>query len=408
MGGKSEKKTIWSAAFVALLVVNFLRMMGQAIGNTVVPLYAYELGATASIVGFVSGAFAITALAIRPFAGPAFDSFSKKKLFLIFGIVLAVAGYAYAFADNVPIIVAVRLLHGIGMGCTAPLGLAIVSEILPIEKMNSGISIYTLAQTVAIAVGPAFGVWAVDAIGYFATFMIMGTFLAVTCVVIVIFVKEGPALDRPPYQLRLGRMFARRALGLTAVMMLMAIAFSCVGSFLVIYGRQLGIAEIGLFFTINAGCMLATRPLFGRLSDKYGADKVIVPAMVMFALSFVVLAFADGMPMIVAAAVISACGYGAASPLVQAVIFKCVPSVQRGSASNTSYIGLDLGNLIGPYAGGAVVDLLVPLVGGETAAYSGLWLALLVPIFAGLALFVALIPRLRRYEAEALVHDEGE
>lgn len=402
-----QSTTIWSAAFVALLAVNFLRMMGQSIGNTIVPLYAHELGATAEIVGFVAGAFAITALAIRPFAGPAFDSFSKKRLFLIFGIVLAAAGYAYAFANTVPMIVAVRLLHGVGMGCTAPLGLAIVSEILPVSKMNSGISIYTVAQTVALAVGPAFGVWAVDAIGYFATFMVMGTFLAVTCVVVAVFVKERSVDRRPPYQLRLNRMFSRRALGLTAVMMLMSIAFSCVGTFLVIYGKQIGIDDIAWFFTVNAGCMLATRPLFGWLSDKYGANKVVVPTMAMFALSFIVLAFANGMPMIILAAVVSACGFGAASPLVQAVVFKCVPLGERGSASNTSYIGLDIGNLVGPYAGGMVVELLIPVV-GVAAAYSGMWLAMLVPIAASCALFIALGPRIRRYEQEAAAEDAGE
>ena len=162
MKSKSTSSTsaqgIWTAPFVALVAVNFLRMMGQAISGTALPLYAYSLGAAATAVGFVSGAFAISALLIRPFIGPAFDSFSKSRLFLIFGIVLAVAGYAYAFTTTVESIVVVRLIHGIGMGCTAPLGLAIASDILPRDKIGSGIGFYTLAQSTAQAIGPAFAI----------------------------------------------------------------------------------------------------------------------------------------------------------------------------------------------------------------------------------------------------------
>ncbi|MBR2834802.1 MAG: hypothetical protein IKE43_03695 [Coriobacteriales bacterium] len=56
----------------------FFNSFGQATAGTVLPLFARDLGATTSVIGFVAGAFAITALAIRPFAGPAFDSFSKN------------------------------------------------------------------------------------------------------------------------------------------------------------------------------------------------------------------------------------------------------------------------------------------------------------------------------------------
>lgn len=404
-GGDSKKVTIWSAAFVALLVSNFLRTMGQSLANTALPLYAYDLGAAASIVGIVSGSFAVTALLSRPFIGPAFDSFSKKKMILIFGIILAVAGYAYAFVDTIPAIIVVRLIHGLGMGGAAPLGMALASDILPDEKMNTGISIYSLAQALATAVGPAFAIWAVDALGYFATFMITGTFLVVCCIVVAIFVKEPEVASRPPYELSLKRAFAKRAIPVTIVVTLMTASFSCVGSFLAIYGQLMGVAQVGLLFTIYALCMLVTRPAVGKLADRFGTTKVVVPTSLAFIAAFVIFTFADGFPMMAVAAVVMACGWGAASPLLQSLIFQCVPDYQHGSASNTCFMGIDIGNLIGPYIGGFVVDVATPLLGSELAGYSAMWLIMTIPVAAGLILYLAIRGKIEKYKEEAAMEN---
>mgnify|MGYP002626489779 FL=1 len=78
----NKPDSIWSAAFVTLLVANFFQSMAAFMANTTIPLYIDALGASAGSVGIVVGAFAITALLIRPFSGPAFDSFSRKKLLM--------------------------------------------------------------------------------------------------------------------------------------------------------------------------------------------------------------------------------------------------------------------------------------------------------------------------------------
>ncbi|MBQ9003636.1 MAG: hypothetical protein IJ087_17455, partial [Eggerthellaceae bacterium] len=73
-----HRETIWSAPYVALMATNFFQSMAAFMTNTTMPLYLDALGAATSMVGIVIGAFAITALLVRPFAGPAFDSFSRK------------------------------------------------------------------------------------------------------------------------------------------------------------------------------------------------------------------------------------------------------------------------------------------------------------------------------------------
>ena len=401
--GKSVKTTIWSVTFVALLIVNFLRMMGQSIANTIIPLYVYDLGAVASIVGFAGGAFSITALLVRPFAGPAFDSFSKKMLFTVFGFVMAVAGFAYAFVHSVEGVIIVRLLHGIGMGCTAPLGMAIVSEILPEEKMASGIGIYSLSMAVAQAIGPAYGIWSVGVIGYALTFIIVGAFLTVTCFITIFFVEDvDKGKDLPPYQLKMSRAFSKRAIGPTIVLGLQSLAFSCINSFMAIYGGLLGIEQIGLYFTVYALSMLVALSVIGKAADKYGAHNVMLPAMVLFAVSFLIVAFGHTLVWILIAAVVGAFGFGVCAPLSQTIVFKCVPVSQRGSASNTIYVGMDLGMLFGPYIAGLAIEMFQASLGTEVAGYSAMWLTMIVPVAISFVLLVAIRGRIKRYQSEVL------
>lgn len=398
---------IRSASFVALLVMDFFMSMGQTTAGTVLPLYARALGAGTTLVGFVSGAFAVTAVATRPFVGPAFDSFSKKRMLVAAVALVCVAMLLYGATDNLAVVIAARLLHGVGMGCLGPLAMALVSEVLPAERLNSGIGIYALAQAAAQAIGPAFGIWFSGAMGYAVTFAATAGFMAVACVLIVTLVHERPRDSRPPYRLSLSRAFAREALIPAFMLMLFDSSYMCTTAFMAIYGGLLGVEGIGVYFTVYAVCLLATRPLFGRLADRWGAQRVLVPAAGCFALSYVIVSQATTLPGFLVAAVVAACGFGACSPLIQALAFSCVPAERNGSASNTTYLGLDLGSLIGPSLGGAVVELLCVAGMSEVRAYANMWLVMLAPIAIGLVVFLLARPRLARYQARAAQAGEG-
>ena len=105
----SKRETIWSFPFVALMCTNFFQSMAAFMCNTTLPVYIDHLGATAAIVGTVVSAFAITALLIRPFAGPAFDSFSKKRLLIIAQAIICVSLFLYGVADSIPFLFSLAL-----------------------------------------------------------------------------------------------------------------------------------------------------------------------------------------------------------------------------------------------------------------------------------------------------------
>lgn len=359
------------------MTVNLFQSTAAFMTNTTLPVYATALGASTSMVGIIVSSFSVSAILIRPFAGPAFDSFSRKKLLLASQAVICACLFLYGIVNSIPALIAVRLVHGIGIGCGGPLAMSLVSEFLPKSKFASGISIYALAQSFAQVIGPAVGLYLMDAIGFSFAYFTAGCSLIIAIIGVTL-VKE-PYRERLPYQLKFDRMFAPQAIGKGLALMLLAISFSCTASYVVLYGYSRGVQDMGVFFVVYALCLVVTRPLFGKLADKFGSPRILVLGVICFAISYYMLSIADSMPGFIIAAIISSAGFGCCAPLLQSMALASVPESRRGAASNTAFTGLDLGMLFGPVIGGTLVEQLT-LSGIElSGAYSEMWLIMLIP-----------------------------
>ena len=100
---KEQKESIWSFPYIALMVVNLFQSMAAFMANTTLPVYADTLGASPSVVGIVVSSFSVTALLIRPFAGPAFDSFSRKRLLMASQCIICACMFLYGVVDSLPV-----------------------------------------------------------------------------------------------------------------------------------------------------------------------------------------------------------------------------------------------------------------------------------------------------------------
>lgn len=385
--GKYREPGIWNITFIILMMISFFQTMGQMMMNVLIPLYVYDIGAPAQIVGMTVGAFAISAILVRPFIGPAFDAFNKKMILIISLLVIAVSTFLYSVATTVTAIFVIRLLHGAGLATSAALAQAMAADALPIQKMNSGISIFGLALAVSQAIGPIVGLTLLDFVGFQWAFRI-SALVIVGGLILACLIKEPGNHVRKPYQLKLDRMFSKGAVIPALMIALLSIPFSCINAFIVIYGTLLGIGGMGAYFAVYAGCLLATRPLFGSLSDKHGVQRIIPIGLCFFVASILVFTLASNLPLFLLAAAVGACGYGAVIPLLQSLGFLCSPYDSRGAASNTTFLGLDAGNLVGPTIGGMIVSLFIASGLSEAQSYNGMFFVLIVPVLIAFTVFL--------------------
>lgn len=348
---------VWNKGFILIFIANVFMHMGQQTITTLIPKYAYAMGATATIVGIVSGAFAMSALFSKPFTSPLFLCVKKKHLYIFACFLLMSAYVVFYFAPNVNWLIGGRLFHGIAIGMAAPLSLNMACDNLPEDKFAKGVGLFSLGQALGQALGPSVGLSLSRSIGFKNTFLICLLMMAI-CTVIAFFVDSNPK-SSDKYRIRLNTIVEPHAIPIAVTMLFIVMAYSCIPSFLAIYGELLGIDNIGLYFTVYAVAMLVLRFTTSGVADKLGYRKVVSVSLVCFMVTFVLFGASKALPGFIAAAIFAALGYGLTLPNMQALCMTSVPSDRRGVASNTMYLGQDLGQSIGPSIAGALIDALI-------------------------------------------------
>jgi len=391
------KEKIWNFMFISIFFANMAMNMGLQMSNSLLSKYADSLGTPAAQVGLLGSSFAITALLFRFVSGPAMNAWSRKMLLLSAMGLMTIAFLGFSFAPNISattgiptitVLIAFRLLQGVGNAFGNSCCMTIVSDVLPKNKFSAGMGYYGCAQVVAQAIGPAVGDALAGKVSYHYVYMIFALIMLIS-ILLASFVRTV-AHERIPFNLRLDNMVAKEAITPAAIIFLIAIGYTSIQNFLLLYAQERGISGAGYFFTIYAITAILTRPIVGNITEKLGFAKVGIACAILTAVSLIMIGYADGILVLLIAALINAFGYGALQPMVQSLSLKAVPEERRGSASGTYYIGMDAGTLIGPTIFGAIA--------GSMGYTSMVWVMMSLPVFAS-ALFI-LVRRNRIKEIE--------
>jgi MFS family permease len=161
-------------------------------------------------------------------------------------------------------------------------------------------------------------------------------------------------------------------------------------AFLPLYALGLGLANPGLYFTVQAVGVLTLRMAAGGLSDRFGRLQVLLPALLLVSLGVAGLALHPGVPLLLLLALVYGVGYSAIHPTSIAVADDVSTNATRGVA-----LGLVGGMFsIGVGAGAASMGYVLQRTSYETMFLT----ASLMPLLAG-AVFVWTWQRSRRSTA---------
>lgn len=375
-----KKETIWNRDFILLLSTNAFVFISMHMLSTTIAKYAMTLQGTAAVAGLIAGAFSITSIVVRPICGNLIDRRKKKTLYLasIFVIFLSMLGYSVS-TTNVMLLV-FRLLHGVGWGFATTIGMTMATNTAPEGKIGEASSVYGLANVLAMAVAPSLGSYLSENYGY--RVMFLAAAVVVACALLCLWLVKDQPVDKGAAKNRgfsLSSLILKEALTPALVILLTGMAYSSVTTFLIIYASGVGIESPSVFFSVYAVAILVVRLNAGRIVDKKGPEWIMVPAGVFFCACLIVLANLQNAPMLYLAAVLMGFGYSANMSTMMAVAFKRTSKAQRGVASSTINIGMDVGTGMGS----AVAGVIAGLVG-----YSRLYLVLIVPVVVATALFV--------------------
>ena len=360
--GRSVGAAIAAALYTHFLVtVAFIDTMAQ------LPLlspFAVSLGAGATLVGVILGAYSLVNMVGNVVAGPVIDRVGRRVTLVAGMLVAGCAVAAYALVTTPWQLFGLRLAHGAGGAILIPAAYAYVGDRSVRGSVGRSMGYAGAAVALAALIGPALGGMGRDAFGIRPVFLGIGALLVATAVSAIWLVHDGTGaapFNGPAAKVAAVPPRVRAAIGdpdlryaylsvfsLSFTMGVLAYTFP-----LTMQGAGFSAARTGSFFSIfSAAAILVLVLPTNRLSDRFGRGPLVTVGSVAIALALAFLTFSRSVASLTAVMALYGAGYGTVFPSACAIVVDRTAASNRGTAFGIFYASFSLGVTIGPVAAG--------------------------------------------------------
>lgn len=353
-------KAVWF-----LIVGMFINTLGNSFLWPLHTIYMHDhLGQTLTMAGFVLMINAGTGVIGNLLGGYLFDRIGGYKS-IMFGIILSLIALALLTVwHGWPEYIWFVAILGFSGGIIFPSMYALVGSVWPEGGRRSFNAIY-LAQNLGVAIGPALaGLVADNNINniFLANFL---TYILFLLVAGVFYRKMSASPNHKASVLNEKKKMKQKApfyamIIVTIGYMITWIIYVQWTSTISTHLLDLGITlkQYSLLWTINGALILLgqplIRPIIKRLEDKIKSQMII--GIIIFIISFVVVAFAEDYSMFITAMVILTLGEMFFWPAVPTLADKLAPKGREGFYQGVVNSMATVGRMIGPFIGGILVE----------------------------------------------------
>jgi MFS transporter, AAHS family, 4-hydroxybenzoate transporter len=137
----------------------------------------------AALFGYMLGATLLTSVS---------DQIGRKKVIVLGNIFFGLLTVASAFAPNINILLALRFLAGLGLGCSIPSAIALAVEYAPEQHRSFRVSILFVGYTLGAALGGMITAALIVNFGWRSAFL-FGGFASLTLAVVLFFILPESA-----------------------------------------------------------------------------------------------------------------------------------------------------------------------------------------------------------------------
>jgi len=383
-----------------LFVTAFVDMIGLTMVIPLLPYYATDFGAGATMVGILISAFSIAQLIVAPTWGRFSDRYGRRPAILA-GLLLTAVAYAlFAFAGSIVALLVSRLIQGTGGGTIGVVQAYVADASRPKQRTKSlgWLSVVTSMGAVA---GPAFGSAMISLGGRRAPGLAAAALSLLVAIFAWRFLRESHELRQTTSQPPASTLTSRAAIlrvfteWREPAPRLIWIYTIAIGAF---YGTIQTVplllsdrfavteANIGYFVMYLGGMGVLVRSLLlGRMVDRLGEARLSRLGIVILALGLASTGLATGYPMLAVGFTLMPLGTAFIFPCVTGLLSTVVASNERGL-----YMGVQ-------HTFGGVSRVAFPILAGVLMDHAGIgvpfWLsAILVlvtlPLTATLATYV--------------------
>lgn len=336
--------------------------------STLIPPFLQDMHMPVAAIGTLISLNPIFALLSRLPVGMVYRQSRARLLISIAVVVMGITNFFYSFATDSLSFAIIHSVNGFAYGAATTLYMAFyVDSLPPEENRNHAMGYYVGTLALGYSTGNFFGGLVGDHLGFGATFQLAAYLSLIPCLLLWLLGRdrarsEVETKQKSQSKLTYGKSWKAILEPELAIVVITALFLNLIhqmgGVFISLYGLAVGmnLTQIGTIRAAYAGCNAVTRPISGHVVNKFGhrrlsyagiplqcAILMLVPLFTGFGAVITVYVFSGFMRAVVVVA--NAVG------LVQDVDETRVP---RGVGSAIYNAAGDVGNILGPAAGGLI------------------------------------------------------
>jgi DHA1 family solute carrier family 18 vesicular amine transporter 1/2 len=350
-----------SVAVALVTAATFTDIVALGVAVPVLPDLGRRLGASPAMIGLLFGSFGATMLLVSMPMGAVSDRVGRRAPMLGGLIALAASTLLFSYATTLPALFAARLVQGAADATTWVVGFALVADLYAPEERGRITGIILGGTSVAYLVGPSIGGWLYEMGG------IRLPFLAVTGMAVLTLagfswlrLPDHRATREPVPFVALLR--HPQVLTCGVVVLLMAGTMTMFEPVFVLFLQDtlhISPARVGTVFAAAALANTIFHPIIGRMSDAWGARRLVGIGMLAWSAALPLLPYASSFQLAIVLCVVQAATFALVG--APSLTFMAEATSEAGLGSFGTAYGLynaiwALGLLAGPPIGGYLYE----------------------------------------------------
>jgi DHA1 family multidrug resistance protein-like MFS transporter len=361
--------------FLLLCIMGGLAIFSSTMAKSpALPLFIRSMGVPLSTVGYIAAASTIVGIVVSFPAGMLSDIIGRRRVMLIAAVVFATAPFLYLLVTVPWQLVLVRVYHGLATAILGPVALAAIADTFQTGR-GERMGWYSSATMVGRFLAPTVGGLLIFGNDFHWVYLADGVAGVLALLAAVrLPLASGPSESwREAVRQQRGRYGQEvrsvlRHLGILATSGVEAVqyfAFGALETFLPIYwSEQLGYPDwkIGLLLSAQILAATVTKPVMGRLSDRYGRVRMIVSGLILGGIAAGTIVLSSDYLIIIALMALFGLGLATVTASTAALVADLSPSRGRGGAMGILSSIMDVGQASGPIIIGILVSAYSYLV----------------------------------------------
>lgn len=376
----------WILFYLLIVAVSGLSSFVVQMLSTGLPLYCIDIGKTTAQSGIFAGFYSAAVILSRPLVGKWTDEKGKWNVVFLGIVLLTLSVAGMAFIPNLSLFSLYHVLEGLSFSALSTALAALMVDILPPTTVVKGIALFTVIKSFSISLGASYAVSFAEKFGPKNIF-ICSFFILVVSLIITIFLKKKPDNNNQVNEFvkkegtielkGLDKFVYKKSLPICLVQFTFTFCLTLATCYLPSYAQSIGLAGVGIYYTVSAVTMLLTRTLLSKLIDKLNPKAAYIVGMFLACITTIGVLFSDKLVYFVFLSIPNAIGISLINPLLNVKATGNVEANRRGVASSTYYAALDLGS----GAGSMIWGILVPVIGYSASFISSSIILVIIFIY---------------------------